>query len=547
MTRQLILDRIAQSINVSGAFDNCFFHCFAAHILAHELPLPQDLFTFNSIIGDSSPATRLQALITQPQDLDLFTEFDRFKYPDNPDNSNHIVEKTLVLGVLFREWFATEMLSDPTQMNEMLLGIQTSFKTYKTFRKDMDKQLLMTGPEATKYLANEEFLEYFSARKEGRLTIKELKMLSPLRRKFEQYFINAKWNEDLALASYWRKEGFAKYCRFLAQPKVKLSPEDFLPILKILGQSLTIYGNDGSELLPPQIESNIFPNLEISLDIAGGHYHLLTSVETADYLSEYENSLAVYLHERTLILEESSLLAKRMRAEQSKYPLVAAICSEHLQKDPLELMIDKIRRMKEFVGEAVQQEQMRIEQEQLRLREQERRERELRRIQQFSIEKIKIQHEFKNSLNLLKKHISPEATLVYARLHTAQRELFSQLAPDANKNTVRLALKRFLRECEKNVNEADALMGYGWTYRITEILVKGILGFFAGAAMILGAMAGQGVLNEKHRRKYKDTFFTLDKSTGCLALETFNQQLSALKGKISQLEGSEDNNSLNLS
>ena len=66
-------------------------------------------------------------------------------------------------------------------------------------------------------------------------------------------------------------------------------------------------------------------------------------------------------------------------------------------------------------------------------------------------------------------------------------------------------------------------------------LLKGILALFVGSGMLLGGFAGQGIFNAEHRQKYQDTFFTLNTSKGCLALEAFNQQLASLRQGVKQL------------
>lgn len=550
----LVRERIAQSINVSGAFDNCFFHCYGAHFLSNGLPLPEDLFSFSSILGAHSPATELQTLFPYSSALDIFAEYEQLKYPEAFGGSNHVVEKTLVLGFLLREWFATKLAANDEHMNEMLLGdnsIINIFKGYKLFRQFSDKQGLISGSEGTKYVANEAFLEYFAFRK---ILSGDERALLPLpARRFEQYFIDADDNDDAAITAYWLNEGYQNYCRYLAQPAVKLAPTDALPVLASLNQSLTIYNSDGSIQVSHDGSDQDFPHLDISLNPLTGHYHLFTTDETRDYLREYTIRFAEYLEERAAVLHVSSIPGKKLRAEYSNCPLVGAICCEHLNQLPFRSLVERVNNMQQVVAQAEQLEQARkiedpqprqaalerLEKERIRIelerRDLERQQRELQRAQTFQREKAKIQTDFIVSLRKLLPHLQPKSRMVYAALHTAQRDLFSKLSLSTDKPAVERALRQFLKTCKKQVDAADSLMDYGWLYRITEILVKGILALFVGSGMLLGGFAGQGIFNAEHRQKYQDTFFTLNTSKGCLALEAFNQQLASLRQGVKQL------------
>lgn len=68
-------------------------------------------------------------------------------------------------------------------------------------------------------------------------------------------------------------------------------------------------------------------------------------------------------------------------------------------------------------------------------------------------------------------------------------------------------------------------MGHGWLYRIGEVLLKAIAGLYAGIGMVLGIIGGQGLANPQHRQKYRDSFLTLNQSTGSKALQEFKQTI----------------------
>ena len=94
MTKSL-KDRLQESIDVSGAFDNCFFHTYAAHLITNGVDLPEKLFNFESILGEESHASKLQQLFPSQEALDLFAEYHDLKdSEDEPLSSEFLVEKT---------------------------------------------------------------------------------------------------------------------------------------------------------------------------------------------------------------------------------------------------------------------------------------------------------------------------------------------------------------------------------------------------------------------------------------------------------------------
>ena len=143
IAQQLLQTRITQSVDVSGAFDNCFFHCYGTYLLANKLPLPDDLFTFQSLLGGGSSAAQLQALFPNTKSLNVFDDYERLHNPDQDlPSPNHVFEKSLVLGFLMREWFATELSKDNDHRDAMRQGdrgILSTFKTYKEFRVFTEK------------------------------------------------------------------------------------------------------------------------------------------------------------------------------------------------------------------------------------------------------------------------------------------------------------------------------------------------------------------------------------------------------------------------
>lgn len=334
-----------QSIDVSGAFHNCFFHCYALHLLANQLPLPDDLFTFQSISGSHSQASQLQKIFPNQRSLNVFASYDKLKNPnDLPLSPHFIVEKTLVLGILFREWFATKLSNNRAHAESLLLGEEGILKLYTNYFEF----IIVDGgvkeqvqQQSNFYSANEAFLDYLIARP------KPLP-LSADENRFEGYFTATNEQMKEAIALYWKTEGYHSYCQYIANPQVKLTPADAIPVIRDCQQSLCIYNTDGtmSTAIPGTSDSK----LEIVLAAEAGHYHLLKSEANQDLLTEYHRSYAQYLQDREAILAASD---PRAQAASKSTLLVGAICPEnHVPWQPFEYLLEKCQHMHTFTSEA---------------------------------------------------------------------------------------------------------------------------------------------------------------------------------------------------
>ncbi|WP_367606158.1 hypothetical protein [Legionella sp. W05-934-2] len=340
--------RIKEAVDVSGAFDNCFFHTYAAHLLANKLPLPNGLFNFKSILGEDSAASKLMQRFPNYDALALFGEYHKRHSPDvEPFSPEFIVEKTLVLGFLFREWFATQMAADAGNKAAMANGAITAFKEFKEFREGgASFEDLLSGPEGVLYQANREFLDYFYQRPKLKLSDKE--------RRFESYFTDAENDIDKALKVYWQAEGYQNYCRELANPQTKLSYKEVQPVIIQLKQPLTIYNQDGGVIVDNEIVSDT-PKLEVTLEALAGHYHLLKTEKSAPLLKGYETSYAHYKVDRESVL--ATLDDKDLTAETKPSLLVGAICPKgHLKQDPFACLLNKIDSMDRYIKDAIQME-----------------------------------------------------------------------------------------------------------------------------------------------------------------------------------------------
>ena len=408
--------RMREALDVSGAFDNCFFHTYAAHLLANNLPLPHDLFTFRSISGARSPASQVQARFPDQQSLDVFAEYARYRSDEAPDSPDFPVEKTLVLGFLMREWFATKMFQSQTIPTAEIID---KFKQYKEFRNTgVELEDLLSDNDGVLYTANQKFLEYFSARpKSGQLTTEE--------KAFEKFFTDASGNSDIALTNYWKTVGYKNYCLLISQPSTKLAYSNVMPVMKMLNQPITIYNAIGNQAIIYRHEGNLaIPKLEIKLNAQEGHYFLLKTEATKPLLNEYAQSFTQYKQEREEIL---SARDKDLAASTKKSVLVGAICpSGHLSREPFSLLLDKVDQMKRVVdsrhqAERAQQErigrleqQQRLRQIEQRVQEQNQRIRERQEIERPQVQQPELHQEralipifeqqhndFKEKVNLL--------------------------------------------------------------------------------------------------------------------------------------------------
>lgn len=147
--------------------------------------------------------------------------------------------------------------------------------------------------------------------------------------------------------------------------------------------------------------------------------------------------------------------------------------------------------------------------------------------------KIKeIKDQFIENLNILKIEINkslPNNNAEGDKLHTTlfinQEEFFKGLARDFSENDLKAAIDIFRKTCKENIEMADKIMGHGWLYRISEVLIKAVVGLFAGIGMVLGSLVGQGLAKSQHRQKYANTFFTLNQTDESRALDKFKQKI----------------------
>ncbi|HAT9591468.1 TPA: type IV secretion protein Dot, partial [Legionella pneumophila subsp. pneumophila] len=293
-----------------------------------NLPLPEDLFHFKSIINRNSKAEQLFEFFHNPESLSLFSILD--KENDVSEPSGYLFEKSLILGFLLREWFPTRLVNNSEVKMEMLegeKGVCSAFKNYKEYRSFMPKEELKTTEFGVLYEANEAFLEYFYNRSENTLINKD----SP----FEKYFVDSSSDEE-AIKNYWDAEGYTLYCQHLAKPQVKLSYIEIMTMMRVINQPLTIYDRSTSSVVAEYVNPKVnLPDFEVAIDALQGHYFLLKTEETEKELEEYERSHAQYKKDRSEILAHSDKPVSSL--------LVRATCPKgHLDEDPFVALIESL-------------------------------------------------------------------------------------------------------------------------------------------------------------------------------------------------------------
>jgi hypothetical protein len=111
------------------------------------------------------------------------------------------------------------------------------------------------------------------------------------------------------------------------------------------------------------------------------------------------------------------------------------------------------------------------------------------------------------------------------KLDEAAGEFFEHLTFNTPAEIIKDKIEHFREVCKKNIEAADKIMGYGWLYRIAEVLIKAVVGLFEGIGMVLSTVVGQGFLNKNHREAYNKKFLTLEQTPSSKALHFFKQQI----------------------
>ena len=267
---ELITARLANAVDVSGAMNNCFFNTYAAYLLSNKLPLPDDLFTPNPA-KKGSLAEALKDTFKGPSDLDIFNAYHQQKYP-GVESSEMLAEKSLVLGVLFREWFAKKLLENQENKQQLFSNDDTS---KISFLKTIDGCRVIGTNGA----------------------IKDDRML-PIIEANREFFTNLPRtplpNEKERFLDYWEKVGYKRYCEHLSKSGVALSYTDVEPVLIAQNVPYTLYSKSTGRIETQHAGDTTKPPLEFAISEMAGHYFLLKDRDTETSLSELQASLVQY-------------------------------------------------------------------------------------------------------------------------------------------------------------------------------------------------------------------------------------------------------------
>lgn len=159
-----------------------------------------------------------------------------------------------------------------------------------------------------------------------------------------------------------------------------------------------------------------------------------------------------------------------------------------------------------------------------------------KKINDFENKKKEIQKQFIANLTALKLELDSKCTqnntpsqFEGERLHLTlfknQEEFFNALTVQSTGKELKAAITDFRKSCKENIEISDKIMGHGWLYRIAEVLIKAVVGLFAGIGMVLGSLVGQGLVKSEHRQKFANTFFTLNQTDGAQAIDKFKQEI----------------------
>ncbi|MGX6643058.1 hypothetical protein [Legionella pneumophila] len=153
----------------------------------------------------------------------------------------------------------------------------------------------------------------------------------------------------------------------------------------------------------------------------------------------------------------------------------------------------------------------------------------------------KVQQGFERKLDTLKQRLERNGASkkdideLHGELQAAEKELFSNIKFSSNEKAVESALQSFINNCNQHVEKADKIMGHGWLYKSVEVVVKAIVGLFAGIGMVIGAAFGQGLAKAEHRQAFKETFFSFKETQANKTLSDFKSEINELKQEVNEI------------
>ncbi len=316
-----IRDRVKDAVNVSSALDNCFFHSYAAYLLSNHLPLPQDLFLPVSE-NQGSPAEQLKKIFKHEKDLDIFDTYQQMTVA-NAEPCEMLVEKTLVLGVLFREWFVDNLLKDEANKERLFRnGDPVSFLTVIKAVREFGLDTVSADDRMAPIVeANAEF--------------------------FNDLSLSTQADEEQQFHDYWEQQGYKRYCEYLANPRVKVSFTDVDPVLKAMDVPYVIYSKQDCSLTASHEGDVTKPKFELAIAAREGHYYLLKDSATEESLNTYAASLLQYEGDREEILRLRTKELRLQACEDVNSQLISmSLPKGSLSDNPIQLLIDSVENIK---------------------------------------------------------------------------------------------------------------------------------------------------------------------------------------------------------
>lgn len=314
----LSLKRMSETIDVSAALDNCFFHSLALYWLATEQALPEEWFAHQ--INDDTMLTRLKNTIKNENDLNRFSQYERLVNPYGC--SECLMEKVFILGVFLRSYFCNELAHDMVNKADLFSGQRViNFQTVTDFFMGG-----YTNLEDPLYQANDYFFQ-------GHGDIKP---------------------SLESIHTFWQEEGYDNYCRYLANPGVKIAYYEVKPVLDKMQIPYCFYDNEGQVLASSADEHE--PLFELMLNPLEGHYKLLKNPAlNPRILTAYTKELKHYHTQRALLLEQS---CSNKIQTSVYYPslLVAATLPKDLlnEQSPLSILADRVAFMNAVLANPAQ-------------------------------------------------------------------------------------------------------------------------------------------------------------------------------------------------
>lgn len=314
-------ERLRSAVDISATMDNCFFHAYALHLMANGLSFPDDLFM--PYETDSSDIRDLKKIISSASDLTLFEDYDELTTGIRQD---HLAEKVLVLGVLFRSWFIHRV-----RKNEKMMAMMFN---------DRENVALPFYYLVESFDAGEEWLR------------ENITETTNLYKANQAYFDSShlKRITENSARAFWEKEGYDNYLRYLNQAKVKIFVHEVEFMLRFNQLSYTIYNKLKTTISSENKADG--PHLELAIHPGYEHFYLIANEKTAAFLERYTAQHKRSLEERTKVLSLDAQ-DKWALAKKSPFLLLEVTFPEAdrpLEKNPLAVMTERLQELKSEIN-----------------------------------------------------------------------------------------------------------------------------------------------------------------------------------------------------